>query len=222
MKHLRVTNRPDVDAVPPIFRLIAASKQIREARLLGWNVSNVDRPSGLFAVDGDLAGFRADMETAKYVVEADVTPVDDDRFYLLLTLDAGASSPIRPVFETLTSDGLVVVKPVVYRDGAVHANIVGDAAVLQAAMEDLPPFLDVDIDEIGSYDGAPDAPAARLSDRQREAVLAALELGYYDTPRQATHRDVAETIDCAPSTASEHLQKAESKLVRATMAAYRR
>ncbi|MFQ3294867.1 MAG: putative DNA binding protein [Halobacteriales archaeon] len=60
-----------------------------------------------------------------------------------------------------------------------------------------------------------------ISERQRVAVLAALELGYYDTPRRATHEEVADAIWVAPSTVSEHLQKAELKLVRATMAAYR-
>lgn len=221
MKHLRMTNRPDVDAVPPIFGLIADSEHVREARLLGWNTSDVERPTALFAVDGDLAGFRDDLEPSPTVVEMDVTPVADDRFYLLLTLDTSTASPVRHLFDILTTDGIVVVKPVVYRDGAVHANVVGDASALQAAMDRLPAFADVAIDEIGAYDGSPDAPAAQLSERQREAVLAAMELGYYDTPRRATHEEVAEVIGVAPSTASEHLQKAESKLVRATMAAYR-
>lgn len=216
-----MTNRPDVDAVPPIFGLIADSEHVREARLLGWNTSDVERPTALFAVDGDLAGFRADLEPSPTIAEMDVTPVADDRFYLLLTLDTSTDSPVRHLFEVLTTDGIVVVKPVVYRDGAVHANVVGDAGALQSAMDRLPAFVDVAIDEIGAYDGGPDAPAAQLSDRQREAVLAAMELGYYDTPRRATHDEVAEAIGVAPSTVSEHLQKAESKLVRATMAAYR-
>ncbi|MFT4889806.1 MAG: putative DNA binding protein [Halobacteriales archaeon] len=221
MKHLRMTNRPDVDVVPPIFGLIADSEHVREARMLGWNTSNADRPTALFAVDGDLPGFRGDFEPSESIAAADLTSVAEDRFYLLLTLDASSSPAIRDLFDILTSDGLVVIKPVVYRDGAVHANVVGDAATLQAAMERLPPFVDVEIDEIGSYDGGPDAPAAKLSERQRDAVLAALERGYYDTPRRATHDDVAEAIGIAPSTASEHLQKAESKLVRSTLAPYR-
>jgi predicted DNA binding protein len=154
------------------------------------------------------------------LADTDVTPVADDRFYLLLTLHTTNESPVRDLFEILTTEGVVVVKPVVYRNGAVHANVVGEASALQAAMDHLPAFADVEVDEIGAYDGGPDAPAAQLSERQREAVLAAMELGYYDHPRQATHEEVAEAIGVAPSTASEHLQKAESKLVRATMAAY--
>jgi len=52
-----------------------------------------------------------------------------------------------------------------------------------------------------------------LSDRQREATDAALDLGYYEIPREADHRDVASALDCAPSTTAEHLRKAEAKLV---------
>ncbi|MFC6975764.1 helix-turn-helix domain-containing protein [Halomicroarcula sp. GCM10025709] len=55
----------------------------------------------------------------------------------------------------------------------------------------------------------------RLSDRQREAVEAALSLGYYDIPRTATHEAVADALDCAPSTAAEHLRKAESRVLHA-------
>jgi predicted DNA binding protein len=35
--------------------------------------------------------------------------------------------------------------------------------------------------------------------------MRALELGYYETPREATHTNVAERLDCAPNTATEHL-----------------
>ncbi|MFC6963264.1 helix-turn-helix domain-containing protein [Halocatena marina] len=56
-------------------------------------------------------------------------------------------------------------------------------------------------------------PVSGLSDRQRAALLAAFDLGYYEQPRQATHKDVAARLDCAPNTASEHLQKAEMKVI---------
>ena len=37
--------------------------------------------------------------------------------------------------------------------------------------------------------------------------------------REATHADVAERLGCAPGTASEHLRKAEAKLVDAACGA---
>lgn len=56
--------------------------------------------------------------------------------------------------------------------------------------------------------------ASALSERQSEAVTVALDLGYYETPREATVAEVAERLDCAPGTAAEHLRKAEAALVR--------
>jgi len=54
-----------------------------------------------------------------------------------------------------------------------------------------------------------DGPSA-----ERSALNTALAVGYDDVPREATHEDVAEVIDCAPSTAAEHLGNAESNVRR--------
>ncbi|MEF8813524.1 MAG: helix-turn-helix domain-containing protein [Halovenus sp.] len=72
-------------------------------------------------------------------------------------------------------------------------------------------------EEIGGLEGVPGLDESRLSNRQREAVEVALELGYYETPRTANQEDVAEAMGCATSTAAEHLQKAESKILRAVL-----
>jgi predicted DNA binding protein len=45
-------------------------------------------------------------------------------------------------------------------------------------------------------------------------------LGYYETPREATHEDVAAELECAPNTATEHLQKGEAKLVASGLDAF--
>lgn len=47
-----------------------------------------------------------------------------------------------------------------------------------------------------------------------DRLRAALEAGYYAVPREASRADVAAALGCAPSTASEHLRKAERRLVR--------
>ncbi len=68
---------------------------------------------------------------------------------------------------------------------------------------DLPPSVDVDIHAVGESDVGRESPVSTLSERQREAVLAALELGYYDHPRRATHEDVAERLGSAPNTSKK-------------------
>jgi predicted DNA binding protein len=113
--------------------------------------------------------------------------------------------------------GLIVATPVVYCEGTVRFRVVGKSDVLQSMVDAIPPGFKADIHEIGTFPDESTAPMTRLSERQRAAVTAALELGYYENPREATHADVAERLGCAANTATEHLQKAEAKLVRAAM-----
>jgi len=52
----------------------------------------------------------------------------------------------------------------------------------------------------------------RLTDRQREVLRTAFEAGYYDWPRGCTGKEVAEELDIASATFSEHIRAAERKL----------
>ena len=53
-----------------------------------------------------------------------------------------------------------------------------------------------------------------LTDRQRRAIVTAVEMGYYDTPRGCSLTEVAEAMDVAKSTCSETLHRAESAIIR--------
>ena len=53
-----------------------------------------------------------------------------------------------------------------------------------------------------------------LTDRQRRIVGAAIEKGYYDTPRECSLTELAESLGIAKSTARETLHRAEERLVK--------
>jgi hypothetical protein len=53
-----------------------------------------------------------------------------------------------------------------------------------------------------------------LTDRQHRLVEAAVDSGYYDTPRECSLTDLAAELDIAKSTASETLHRAEEKIVK--------
>lgn len=53
-----------------------------------------------------------------------------------------------------------------------------------------------------------------LTDRQRELVTAAVEQGYYDTPRTCTLTELADHVGAAKSTISETLHRAEETIVK--------
>lgn len=60
--------------------------------------------------------------------------------------------------------------------------------------------------------------AAQLTDRQREVLATAYEMGYFEHPKQANAGEVAAALDVSPSTLSEHLAAAQQKLVGSLLA----
>ena len=53
-----------------------------------------------------------------------------------------------------------------------------------------------------------------ITDKQREALELAVELGYYDDPRRADLQDLADRLGISRSAVSQRLNAAESKVVR--------
>ena len=99
------------------------------------------------------------------------------------------------------------------QDGRLRVVLVGETnRVIQEALADLPTALDVAIERIGPYLEAGAPLLAQLTDRQREVLDVALDLGYSDVPREATHRDIADRLGLSVGTVSEHLQKIESRV----------
>lgn len=66
--------------------------------------------------------------------------------------------------------------------------------------------------KLGSYDGT-ERPLAALTDRQREVIRTAWDMGYYEVPRAVSTDDVAADLGLDDSTVSEHLQRAEHNLL---------
>lgn len=58
---------------------------------------------------------------------------------------------------------------------------------------------------------------AALTDRQREVLETAHEMGYFAYPKGANAGEVADALDVSPSTFSEHLAAAQSKLLDALL-----
>jgi predicted DNA binding protein len=59
----------------------------------------------------------------------------------------------------------------------------------------------------------PSAPLADLTDRQREALVAAHRAGFFEWPRERTGEDVAESLGVAPPTFHEHLRTGLGRLL---------
>ena len=217
VKHLQVTVHVDQDQAPEFFELLADSPAISEARLVDWSMTADEQATLLYTVDGDPASFAGRAADTAGIDSVELSDTAHGKTYVLVVMRPLETPLFAAIQRASARAGIIVRKPIVYRNGTMSARVVGDAGALQHALEAAPSSVDVRIDEVGRFQADADDPVARLSDRQREAVTVALELGYYNQPRGATHEDVAVELDCAPQTASDHLQKAEANIVRAVL-----
>ena len=212
VKHVRLTMRAPEGTVHPVFDMLTRGEHVERVDGLHWNFSE-DRLGILHYVEGDFDTYVSKLKSISSVLDYDIAPTDDKRFYVYhrCIVTGGAQD----LFETFTRDTLLMVPPIKFsNDGSATFSLFGEGAEVQAALDSVPEIIEVNVHEVSGMADTPEVTAAALTVRQREAVEAALSLGYYDIPREASYEDVAEAMDCAPSTAAEHLRKAERKVVR--------
>ncbi|WP_415380632.1 helix-turn-helix domain-containing protein [Halosimplex sp. TS25] len=212
MKRVRITLDPPEVAMPPVYELLTrGASSLHEVHIVNWNVATPPA-AFLLRLAGDHERFGAELEERVDELpdfEWERLPLGDDACYCFLAGEVGAAA--RALFENFTRDSLLTVPPVeCHADGSSTFTLVGRDADVQAAVDGVPAGANVTVEEVGGGRVASESVAAALSARQREAVAAALALGYYDVPRETTIEAVAGELDCATATAAEHLRKAES------------
>ena len=222
MKHVRLTVAPvgggdeGETEVSAMYRVLSGAPYLDSAVGLHWNVSD-DRLGLMVYAEGDLTAFRDEIRDVPEVLDFETVTAGDGRFYAYLRNELSDLS--RRLFGTFTRGSLLVVPPLRYGgDGSVTLSVFGPAEEVRAAVEAVPPPFEVTVEEVSGMGATPGLVGPLLSPRQREAVEVAIAVGYYDIPRTGGHEAIAAEMDCAPSTAAEHLRKAESKALRALFA----
>lgn len=214
MKHVRLTISADgrEEEVHPMFALLTTAPYLDHVVGLHWNFSG-DFLGFMVYLEGDEDRFRSELEGIGQVRDFEITPAGDDSFYAYVRDRTNEVS--RQLFGTFTRGSLLLMPPVEYgRDGTVTFSLFGPADEIQAAIEGVPAPVTAEVNEVGSMAATPETIESSLSERQRAAVEAGVDVGYYDVPRSGSQEDVAEELGCSPSTAAEHLRKAEAKVLR--------
>lgn len=196
----------------PIARLFADEPALTRERIYNSNVledgtmvllgrlrGDLDRMRRLLADQPDVLEFSVSGDEGSGLVFVHVRPPPAIRRFLELPRE-------HEVFFQFPIEGT--------RDGRFRVVMVGETnAALRAALDDVPPEVSVDVERIGPYAEHPDDPVSVLTDRQREVLAVANELGYYEVPRRATHQEIADRLGLSVGTVGEHLQKIEARVL---------
>ncbi len=209
MKYVDLRLRLPDGLLHPMQAFIRHGDAVEYEELLTWSVQPREGVEyGLYYVEADPEPYRAAVEDVDSIREYRIEPIDDRAMHVW------ACEEIRPENQAwrtaFAGRHLVVVPPVRIDDEAVMGmTIVGDGADVNDVLDELPPAVDVTVDAIGTYDRRGGTVAGALTDRQLEALGAALSVGYYEVPRQGSLADVAAALGCAESTASVLVRRAE-------------
>lgn len=153
----------------------------------------------------DVSAVVRDMDAHPQLTE--LTPVQASENEA--TLHFKARSPF--LFQASRDSGIVIDFPVVIRDGKANLEATGARDRLSRLVDRLSTFgVEFTINHIGERRHE----RQLLSDRQLEFVAAALECGYYDTPRRCSLTELADELGVAKSTCSEILHRAEETMVK--------
>lgn len=147
----------------------------------------------------------AAMETIDALTDLDVLQRGDDR--VLLQFETTLPLLLRPVQDS----GIPLELPFEITDGEAVWELTASRDRLSALGEQLDAFgIQYEVDRVREEVD----PGRVLTDRQRDLVRAAIDHGYYDTPRTCSLTELADELGLAVSTSSEILHRAEGRVMK--------
>ena len=165
----------------------------------------------LYRLRGDPEELQARLEGHPQLLSCAPIAVEGETFHFYVHVEPG--QPAGRLMAVAQKYALMVVPPLSFVEGGLRITVVGTHEMLQQALEELPEETHISVEQVGEYSPDDRNVLSLLTDRQLEVFETAVEDGYYDIPRRATHEDIADDLGCAPSTVDEHLRKAESRIL---------
>lgn len=201
----------DHERTHPLHRAVIDTDGLSRAELLMWDGSG-ETPTALTWCDGRKSTLETLLASLS-VVDSFSLSAGDGGTYAIIQQERFEMD--RHLERALRSPAILPVPPLRYwADGSIQVRLVGTHEALGDVVATLEGAIDYTVASVAPYDGGSDS--MRLTDRQVAALDAAVRVGYYDVPRTGTMAEVAARLDCAESTASELVRKAQAAVVRET------
>lgn len=192
----------------PLHEHVVTAGALTRAALLTW--SPTPDATSLLWCDGDRSSTAAAVAAIDSVVASEFVEGEDGTFAFVHQERYEFADVL---LETIADVDVVFVPPVEFEaTGDVRFDAVGERAGLGRLLDRLSDLGSVTVDRVRPFPR--NRPETLLTDRQQAALEAAIDVGYYEVPRDGSVEDVAGRLDCSASTAGELVRKAEAAVVR--------
>lgn len=154
-------------------------------------------------LDGErLSSFEA-VDEWEFIAERGATYL-----YLVEVTAPGLSADI-----TEPAEDLVGTCDPTMTDRGTLIELVGDQGTISETLQEYEAAgVSPELEGLGDYEG-PERALDSLTERQRETLQVAYDMGFYEVPRTVSTEDVAAELGLDSSTVAEHLQRAERNLL---------
>ncbi|ELZ03803.1 helix-turn-helix domain-containing protein [Natrialba aegyptia] len=165
---------------------------------------------GLYQLRGDFERNADALEASPDVLACETSEASDGLVYLHFR----ATALMTDLLGIFRQYEIVVDWPMEYTDqGGLRITMLGADEKIREAIAEIPDGVQITLEGIGEYHPDMHRLASLLTERQQELLELAIDEGYYEMPRRATLRDLADRENISVGTVGEHLRKIETKVI---------
>lgn len=207
MRYVRAVLIPDETGLHPVDQRFAEESGVTRELLHNINLLDDGTATVLYELSGEVDRIREILDTSPEIIAYQLS-VGDSAVTAYAHIET--SPVLTGLLELLQCHELIIDMPLEYTTrGGLRVLVIGSQDTIREAASEVPDGLRLALEQMGDYQPESERLFDSLTERQQETLLAALEVGYYEVPRQATHRDVAEKLNRSDGTVGEHLRKIE-------------
>jgi len=212
MRYLTVVVKPDGgSAFHPLGEELADDPSITRRAIHHIELLDDDTVLLFAEAGGSKERYKQIMEESPHVIS--YLTAGDDRWMAVSQFEP--TEEVHRSLELQRESLLVVETPIHFTsDNHVKITYIGTDETFSKLYEyaDETDQLSFDVLKMGDYEADKSSFNRMITSRQEEVLEAAVDLGYYSEPRQASLEDISEVIGISPGTVGEHLRKAEERV----------
>jgi DNA-binding CsgD family transcriptional regulator len=211
MRYVKVSLIPTEGDIDPVSGEIQQEPSLTREAILHINRLNDGTVVLLTQLRGDKDALLEILEDHPAVISYNVSSVRDG---LQAYIHAEPTRIASGLLGLTQQHEFVLDTPIEYGpEGGFRVALIGQEETVRRAIEDVPDGIRVELEQLSDYDPELRELSSLLTDRQREILNTAADLGYYEVPRRATHQDIADELDLSTTTVGEHLRKIEARML---------
>lgn len=201
----------ETDAFHPIGQKFAEEPSIQQEAIHHIELFEDGTAVMLAEGSGDREHYEEIMSESAYVESFLVS--GEQRWMATSQFEALDSS--QRFLELHRESDLVVEWPIQFTGGgSIEITFLGTESAFRKFYQHLSQSgeFEVEVVETGTYSPNVDDFMRTLTTRQQEILQAAVDEGYYNNPREATHDDIAAAVGIASTTVGDHLREIEGRV----------